>query len=94
MSAGRVVVHVPAQLRQLFGASPEEVVAATSVREALAALDARYPGIRARILEPDGRPRAHVNLFVAEAPVRLEPGADVPLGTAGRLWIIPAVSGG
>jgi molybdopterin converting factor small subunit len=88
-----VTVHVPFQLRDLFGARPEEHVDAADVVGALAALDARYPGLAARVLEPDGRPRRHVSLYVNRQPVAPE-GLGAALADGDTLWIIPAVSGG
>jgi len=87
-------VAVPRQLQELFGAAPREAVTTTSVAGAITALDARYPGIAERILEPDGRPRRYVNLFVNNRLVGDDGDMGMPLDDGDVLWIIPSVAGG
>ena len=46
-----VTVRLPSQLRVLVGGAGEVVVEATTVREAIAAVEAQYPGLAARVLD-------------------------------------------
>ena len=88
------IVHIPDQLQELFGAAPVEEVAAPDLANVITALDARYPGMAERILEPDGQPRRHVNLFVNHEHMSTAGGMHARLDKGDVVWIIPAVAGG
>jgi sulfur-carrier protein len=86
-----VVVTLPAVLVNLFPGSVREVeVRAASVAEMIAALDARWPGMRDRISDSTPRIRRHIRVFVEGEPATLEtrlaPGASV--------FVMTAISGG
>ena len=55
-----------------------------------AALGARIPGLRDRLVEPGPRLRPHINVFVAGRPADL----TTPVGPGDTVHVIPAVSGG
>ena len=58
-----VTVRLPSQLRTLVGGAGEVVVEATTVREAIAAVEALHPGLAARVLDDAGVPvRIHAFL--------------------------------
>jgi molybdopterin converting factor small subunit len=87
-------VRIPTQLRQLTGGVGEIPVEATTVGEALRALDATSPGFGERIFDEDGKLRRFVNVFLAEEDVRFLQGLDTPLTEGAVLSIVPAVAGG
>ena len=62
-----------------------------TVREALADLDRRYPGMRFRMIDEQGRIRPHIRLYVDTRPV-LE--LDQPIEAGATLHLICALSGG
>jgi len=64
---------------------------APSVADALFALDARYPGLRFRIVDEQGRLRRHIRLFVDLAEARE---LATPLAAGQTLMIVGALSGG
>jgi len=49
-----VTVRLPSQLRTLVGGAGEVPVEAVTVREAILAVDATYPGIAFRVLDDRG----------------------------------------
>ena len=58
-------VHLPATLPPLFRDLPRQVeVEAATVDEAIAELDARWPGLRDRLCEPGPALRPHINVYV------------------------------
>ena len=59
-----------------------------------AALDARYPGMLARLLEPDGALRRYVNVFVDGEDVRWFDGVATAVPDGAELRIVPSVAGG
>ena len=82
-----VAVALPAALTNLFPGAPRRVeLAAATVEEAIAALDARWPGMRDRLCDPTPAIRRHINVFVegrrASLATRLGPGAEVLIMTA------------
>jgi molybdopterin converting factor small subunit len=91
---GAVCVRIPAQLRRLYGTQARESVQADSVTALVHALDARYPGIGARLMEPDGHMRRWVNVFVGSEDIRALGGEATPLRPGDEVSIVPSVAGG
>ncbi len=86
-----VLVVLPRLLVNLFPGSQREVeVSATSVREAIDALDARWPGMRDRVCDSRPAIRRHINVFVDGDKATL----DTPLAPGAELLIMTAISGG
>ena len=92
----RVTVLLPGPLHALAGAreTVEVAGAAPSVGEVLAALWARHPALRDRVMREDGRLRPHVNVFVGRESVRHTGGLDTTIAEGAEIAILPAVSGG
>ncbi len=87
MSSAPVIITLPVGLVSLFpGCEREPRVAAASVGEMIAALDARWPGMRDRLCDSTPHIRRHINIFVAgeraTLETRLAPGAEVVVMTA------------
>ncbi|MHB8378511.1 MAG: ubiquitin-like small modifier protein 1 [Acidimicrobiales bacterium] len=89
-----VVVRLPGQLRSLVGGVGEIPVEATTVREAIEAVDSAYPGLATRVLDDDGGLRRFVNVFVADEDVRFLDGLDTVLEPGQTVSLVPAVAGG
>ena len=89
-----VTVRVPTQLRTLTGGEGEIAVEATTVGEALKALDAAHPGLAERLFDETGQLRRFVNVFVADEDVRFLDGLETPLTAGQTVSIVPAVAGG
>lgn len=86
-----VTVLLPEALRRLFPGAPRrtEVTAAT-VAEAIAALDARWPGMADRLRDSTPAIRRHLNVFVDGERARLD--SDIPPG--GEMLVMTSISGG
>lgn len=86
-----VTVHLPRALLALFPGAPSRVaLEAGTVREAIAALDARWPGMRDRLCDTRPAIRRHINVFVEGRRARL----DTPLAPGTEVDVITAISGG
>ena len=86
-----VVVVLPAALMRLFpDCEREPAVAATTVREMMTELDARWPGMRDRLCDSTPRVRRHINIFVEGERATLE----TPLRPGSEVFIMTAISGG
>ena len=89
-----VTIRIPTQLRPLTAGEGEIVLEATTVREAISALDSAHPGIGERLLDESGELRRFVNVFVADEDVRFLEGLNTPLAPGQTLSVVPAVAGG
>jgi molybdopterin converting factor small subunit len=63
---------------------------AATVEDALVRLDERWPGLRDRLCEPGPVLRPHIHVYVD----RQRAGLETALGSASRVDVIAAISGG
>jgi len=89
-----VKVRVPTQLRPLSGGAGEVVVEATTVGEALKALDAAHPGFSERLFDEGGNLRRFVNVFMGEEDIRFLEGLETAVPAGAVVSVVPAVAGG
>jgi sulfur-carrier protein len=95
--AGTIPVLIPGILRSYTGGAARVDLAlpaagrVPTVAEVLAALDARCPGLRFRIVDEQGRIRTHIKIFCAGDLVR-DLGAPVPPDA--EVMLVGALSGG
>ena len=83
-------VAIPTPLRSYTGHASVEAEGAT-LRALLDDLDARYPGIRFRMIDEQDAIRPHMRIFVnGEQVWRL----DVAVAPSDRIQILQALSGG
>ena len=84
-------VRIPTPLRSYT--AQEAVVEAdgTTVDEILVDLDRRYPGIRFRVVDEQGRLRKHMKVFVGEEGTRE---LDTSVEGADEVTLMQALSGG
>lgn len=89
-----VRVRIPTPLRKLT--QDHDVVNANgdSLSAAITDLEARYPGIRQRLLDERGDLRRFVNVFVNGEDVRFLAGLETALREGDEVSIVPAVAGG
>jgi len=85
-----VKVLIPTPLRSYTGAGEVDAGGAT-LSQVLADLDARYPGIRFRMIDEQDRMRPHIRFFVNGEQV-FDLGR--PLGSGDSVQIVQALSGG
>jgi molybdopterin converting factor small subunit len=87
-----MIVCIPGLLRSYTkGRETVEIPAAASLVEAVDALDARFPGLRFRIVDEQAAIRPHIKLFVDGVLAR---NLSVPLASAREVMIVGALSGG
>jgi molybdopterin synthase sulfur carrier subunit len=89
-----VTVRVPTILRPLTGGAAEVSADGATLGEVLDALEAEHAGIRARVLDEDGKLRRFVNVYVNDDDVRFAEGLATPTPDGASISIIPAVAGG
>jgi len=86
-----VQVLVPSQLTSYTDGATRVAAAGATVGAVLDDLDARFPGLKFRVVDEQDRVRKHMRLFVGQSETR-----DVTraLGPADELLIFGALSGG
>lgn len=92
-----VTVRIPTILRPYAdGASTVEVdpAGAGSLSDVLEALEAKAPGISARIVDESGALRRFVNVYVGDDDVRFLDGLNTVIAAGATVSVIPAVAGG
>jgi molybdopterin synthase sulfur carrier subunit len=89
-----VQVRIPTPLRRITQGERVVQVDGANLAQALEALDRRYPGIRAKILDDRGQVLEFVNIFVNEQDIRFLSGLDTPLAEGAEVSIVPAMAGG
>ena len=87
-------IRIPSALRTLTGGNADVDVTAATVRDALAELDRRHPGIAARVLDTEGAVKPFIRIFVGPDDIGDKAGLDTPLGDRDEVSIIPAIAGG
>jgi len=83
-------VRLPTHLRAYTQGLAEVEASGATLAEVLADLDQRYPGLRFRVVDEQGRIRTHIKFFVGGELVRT---LAAPVG-AREVQIVPALSGG
>ena len=89
-----ISVKIPTILRTYTGGTGDVTVSGGTLQDALADLDAQYPGIGARVLDDEGRLRRFVNVYVNDDDVRFLEDLQTPTPDGTSISIIPAVAGG
>ena len=84
-------VLIPTPLRSYTAEKSEVEAEGATLAEALADLDARYPGIRFRMIDEQDAIRRHIRIWVNGDEVRT---LAVPLDASGEVIIFQALSGG
>ncbi len=86
--------RIPGPLRRLSDGQMTVDVQASDLASAIAALDARYPGFKDRLLDEKGELRQFVNVYLNDEDVRLGSGLKAKVGEKDEISIVPAVAGG
>ena len=87
-------VRIPTPLRKLTNNEELVEVTAKTVGGAISELQARFPGIKERLLDENGTVRRFVNVYVNEEDIRFLQNQDTPVKSGDEISIIPAIAGG
>jgi molybdopterin synthase sulfur carrier subunit len=84
-------VRIPTPLRSYTEGAKEVDVDGATVDDLLRALDERFPGIRFRVVDEQGRLRKHMKVFVGPDAVR---DLSTPVTGVDEVTLMQALSGG
>lgn len=86
-------IRVPSALRNFTAGAADIEVSATTVRDALAELERRHPGISAKLLD-NGAVKPFIRIFVGPDDIGGLSGLETKLGERDEVAIVPAIAGG
>jgi molybdopterin converting factor small subunit len=86
-----VKVRIPTPLRSYTAQQPVVEIEADDLATVFAELDARFPGIRFRVVDEQGRVRKHMKVFVNDEAVR---DLTTKVAPTDEVTIMQALSGG
>ncbi|MEX2080677.1 MAG: molybdopterin-synthase adenylyltransferase MoeB [Dehalococcoidia bacterium] len=89
-----VNVYIPTPFRHLVGNRASVKAHGTTVKDALADLDAQFPGFRAQLFDASGGLNQHINVYVNQVEIENLSGEETPLKNGDELAVIPALAGG
>ncbi|GIW18200.1 MoaD family protein [Tepidiforma flava] len=93
-STPTVSVRVTAVLQKLTGGQKTIEAAGRTVAEVFDDIEARYPGFKAQVYGPDGKPHRFVNIYLNDEDIRYTGGIETALKAGDVLDILPALAGG
>ncbi len=90
-----MTIHIPTPLRTYTEGHESVSILAGTIKDALEALVAAYPGLRANLFGADGKLRSFVNVYLNDEDIRyLNLKEDSPVSPSDELTIIPSIAGG
>jgi cysteine synthase/molybdopterin converting factor small subunit len=87
-------VRIPPTLRDSVGGAREVDAYGSTVRELLADLAERFPGLGSQVLENGNEIAPFVNVYVNNEDVRTLDGLETPVGDGTSVILLPAMAGG
>jgi len=87
-------VVIASPFRKLTGGIGKLKVEGKNVKELIDALESRFPGIRASILNQNEQILPHLNIFLNETDIHVLEGLETPVQQGDEVAIIPAIAGG
>jgi sulfur-carrier protein len=89
-----VQVKVPTILRSHTGGAKSVEASGDTLDAVLKDVDSRNEGLRARLVDDEGKLHRFVNIYVDDEDVRFNGSLDAPVSDGSTVTILPAVAGG
>jgi molybdopterin converting factor small subunit len=89
-----VQVLIPTPLQKFTRDEASVSLEATSVSALVDAMEARFPGIKARLCDDSGKLRRFLNVYVNSEDIRFLDNQATALSDGDEVSIVPAVAGG
>lgn len=87
-------IRIPTTLRTFTAGNSDVDVTGATVRDAIADLEKRHPGIAAKILDSAGSVKPFIRIFVGGDDIGGLQGLDTRVGERDEVSIVPALAGG
>ncbi len=89
-----VKVRIPTPLRRVTNGVDRVELEARTLKECIDSLEARFPGVKERLLDESGSLREFVNIYLNGEDVRFLQGLGTATKSGDEVSIVPAVAGG
>ena len=89
-----IEVRIPTILRTHTGGNKTVEGSGDTLAGLLTDLDAKHPGLRGRLITPEGALHRFVNVYVNDEDVRFTGALDTQVKDGDSVTILPAVAGG
>lgn len=89
-----ITITLPNVLAKLADGQRALEADGATLGDAVAEVSRRYPALRPRLTDADGRPYAFVTYYLNDEDVRFAGGFAAPLTDGDEVTIVPAVAGG
>jgi len=89
-----VQVLIPTPLQKFTNDEASVALEANSIDALIQALDGRYPGLKNRLCDENGKLRRFLNLYVNSEDIRFLDNQNTVLSDGDEVSIVPAVAGG
>src|SRR2546425_13203341 len=89
-----VTVRLPGALRDAAGGETRLSASGETLRDLIADIDRRYPGLASRVLDEAGALRSYVNVYIGEDDARTRGGSGAAVPDVSEVMVIPAMAGG
>lgn len=89
-----ITVNIPSALKVYCDNESEVPVDATTIKEALDVLVARFPSLKKHLFDANLQLRSFVNIFLDDEDIRYLNGLETPLKDHREINIIPSIAGG
>jgi len=89
-----VQVLIPTPLQKFTNDEASVSLEAANIDALIDALDGRYPGLKARLCDENGKLRRFLNIYVNSEDIRFLDNQGTALGDGDEVSIVPAVAGG
>jgi molybdopterin synthase sulfur carrier subunit len=89
-----IEVRIPTILRTYTGGAKAVEGSGETLADLLTDLDAKYPGVRDRLITDTGALHRFVNVYVNDEDVRFLGALEAKLSDGDNVTILPAVAGG
>lgn len=87
-------VRIPTPLRRYTGGAEEVGADGATISAIVDDLEARFPGIKERLCDEEGRVRRFVNLYVNGDDIRFLDSLATAVKDGDEIAIVPAIAGG
>lgn len=89
-----VRVRIPTPLRRFTAGAEEVGVSASTINTVVEDLERKFPGIKERLCDEQGRVRRFVNIYVNGDDIRFLSSLETPVKDGDEVAIVPAIAGG
>jgi len=87
-------VRIPTALRRFTAGAEEIGLGGNTIAAVFEDLERKYPGIKERLCDEQGRVRRFVNVYVNGDDIRFLDSLETPVKDGDEVSIVPAIAGG